>query len=124
MRTDEEWLQLAVDRAVRNVADGGGPFGALVVLDGEVVGAGSNRVTSTFDPTAHAEVVAIRAACRRIKNFSLAGATLYTSCVWAPVCGLVSIGWSMQPTGSPPKLPGSTTPPSTSSSRRRRVRGR
>ena len=86
MRTDEEWLQLAVDRAVRNVADGGGPFGALVVLDGEVVGAGSNRVTSTFDPTAHAEVVAIRAACRQIKNFSLAGATLYTSCEPCPLC--------------------------------------
>ncbi|NCD21127.1 MAG: nucleoside deaminase, partial [Actinobacteria bacterium] len=63
MRTDAEFLALAIDLAVANVADGGGPFGAVVVKDGEVVGRGVNRVTASLDPTAHGEVVAMRDAC-------------------------------------------------------------
>lgn len=83
---DEHWLQQAVDLAVSNVADSGGPFGAIVVRDGEIVATGSNRVTATFDPTAHAEVVAIRAAGTRLGSFSLAGCVLYSSCEPCPMC--------------------------------------
>ena len=83
---DERWLSQAVALATANVADGGGPFGAIVVRDGVVIGTGQNRVTRDNDPTAHAEVQAIRAACRAIDNFSLAGATVYTSCEPCPMC--------------------------------------
>ena len=76
---DADWLAAAVDLAVRNVHEGGGPFGAVIVVDGLQVGAGQNRVTRDNDPTAHAEVVAIRAACAAIGSFALDGATLYTS---------------------------------------------
>jgi tRNA(Arg) A34 adenosine deaminase TadA len=64
----------------------GGPFGAVVVLDGRVVAEGWNQVTSTNDPTAHAEVVAIRRACTALGRFDLKGATLYTSCEPCPMC--------------------------------------
>jgi guanine deaminase len=84
--TDDEWLGAAVDLAVRNVAEGGGPFGAVVVADGRRLGSGQNRVTRDNDPTAHAEVLAIRAACAARGDFSLAGATLYTSCEPCPLC--------------------------------------
>ena len=71
----------------------GGPFGAIVVRGQEIVAEGSNRVTSTNDPTAHAEVVAIREACRRLGVFSLAGCELYTSCEPCPMC-LAAIYWA------------------------------
>jgi len=84
---DAAHLERAVELATRNVADGGGPFGAIVVAaDGTVIGEGQNRVTRDLDPSAHAEVQAIRAACRAIGDFSLAGATLYTSCEPCPMC--------------------------------------
>ncbi|MGY1985650.1 nucleoside deaminase [Blastococcus sp. SYSU DS0669] len=83
---DETWLQQAVDLATANVAAGGGPFGAVVVRGDEVVAIGVNRVTRDLDPTAHAEVSAIRAACRELGVFSLAGCTLYTSCEPCPMC--------------------------------------
>jgi guanine deaminase len=83
---DERWLNRAIELAVENVAAGGGPFGAVIVRDGELVAEGQNRVTATLDPTAHAEVVAIRAACQAIDDFSLAGTTLYTSCEPCPLC--------------------------------------
>jgi guanine deaminase len=83
---DAQWLARSIDLAVANVADGGGPFGALIVRDGVVLAEGQNRVTRDLDPTAHAEVVAIRAACTAIGDFSLAGATLYTSCEPCPLC--------------------------------------
>lgn len=85
-RADTGWLAAAVDLAVRNVADGGGPFGAVVVAGGELLAAGQNRVTRDNDPTAHAEVVVIRAACAARADFSLAGATLYASCEPCPMC--------------------------------------
>lgn len=85
-QTDDGWLSLAIELAVSNVHDGGGPFGAVIVQDGELVGRGQNRVTRDNDPTAHAEVVAIRAACSALNTFSLAGATLYTSCEPCPLC--------------------------------------
>jgi len=86
MGTDAEWLLRAIDLATANVADGGGPFGAVVAAGGAVVGAGANRVTASLDPTAHGEIVAMRDACLRTRDFSLAGATLYTSCEPCPMC--------------------------------------
>src|SRR4051794_6528068 len=90
---DETWLTEAVALATANVADGGGPFGAVVVRAGVVIGTGQNRVTRDNDPTAHAEVQAIRAACRAIGDFSLVGATVYTSCEPCPLC-LAACLWS------------------------------
>jgi guanine deaminase len=84
---DRAFLARAVELATLNVADGGGPFGALVVAaDGTVIGEGQNRVTRDLDPSAHAEVQAIRAACRTVGDFALPGATLYTSCEPCPMC--------------------------------------
>jgi len=83
---DEEWLARTIELATANVAAGGGPFGALIVRDGGLIAEGQNRVTATLDPTAHAEVVAIRAACLAVGDFSLAGSTLYTSCEPCPLC--------------------------------------
>lgn len=83
---DDVWLARAVEVASRNVTEGGGPFGAVVVRAGAEVAAAGNRVTRDLDPTAHAEVVAIRTACRTLNTFSLAGATLYASCEPCPLC--------------------------------------
>jgi guanine deaminase len=83
---DEQWLARTIELATANVAAGGGPFGALIVRDGGLIAEGQNRVTATLDPTAHAEVVAIRAACLAVGDFSLAGSTLYTSCEPCPLC--------------------------------------
>ncbi|MBG6056231.1 guanine deaminase [Salinibacterium sp. CAN_S4] len=84
--SDAQWLERTIELATSNVGSGGGPFGALIVRDGELVAEGQNRVTANLDPTAHAEVVAIRAACQAVGDFSLAGATLYTSCEPCPLC--------------------------------------
>lgn len=83
---DLVWLERSIRVATENVADGGGPFGAVIVRDGKPVAEGRNRVTANLDPTAHAEVVAIRAACQALGDFSLAGATLYCSCEPCPLC--------------------------------------
>lgn len=83
----ERWLRRAVELAVRAVESGsGGPFGAVVVRAGTVVGEGWNRVLETNDPTAHAEVVAIRAACAALGTFDLAGCEVYASCEPCPMC--------------------------------------
>ena len=71
----------------------GGPFGCVIVKNGIVIGRGNNRVTSTNDPTAHAEVVAIRDACRHLNSFQLEGCTIYTSCEPCPMC-LGAIYWA------------------------------
>jgi guanine deaminase len=92
-RTDADWLAEAVDLATWNVAQGGGPFGALIVADGVELGRGVNRVTRDNDPTAHAEVCAIRTACAAKGDFRLHGATLYTSCEPCPLC-LSSALWA------------------------------
>ena len=84
--TDLAWLDRAVELATQNVADDGGPFAALIVRGDELVAVGTNRVTRDLDPTAHAEVVAIREACTRLGDFSLAGSVLYTSCEPCPLC--------------------------------------
>lgn len=93
VRTDADWLAEAVDLATWNVAEGGGPFGALIVQNGVELGRGVNRVTRDNDPTAHAEVCAIRAACTGKNDFRLQGATLYTSCEPCPLC-LSSALWA------------------------------
>jgi guanine deaminase len=90
---DPGWLERAIDLATTNVAAGGGPFGAVVVRDGSLLAEGTNRVTADLDPTAHAEVVAIRRACRSIGDFALAAATLYASCEPCPLC-LCSSLWA------------------------------
>ena len=82
-----EFLRRAIALATANVVHGkGGPFGAVIVRDGRIVGEGANSVTSTYDPTAHGEVNAIRAACRALGTFSLEGCELYTSCEPCPMC--------------------------------------
>lgn len=83
----EIFLKQAIDLAVENVRSGmGGPFGALVVRGREVIATGTNRVTTTNDPTAHAEVTAIRAACQKLGAFQLDGCEIYTSCEPCPMC--------------------------------------
>ena len=91
--TNEEFMKEAIDMAIDNVANGGGPFGAVIVKDGKVIGRGVNRVTAQCDPTAHAEVSAIRDAARNTGSFSLEGATIYTSCEPCPMC-LGAIYWA------------------------------
>ena len=84
--SSDAWLREAVALAERNVADGGGPFGALVARGSEIISTGVNRVTPDLDPTAHAEVVAIRAACRALGDFKLTGCVLVSSCEPCPLC--------------------------------------
>ena len=91
--SDSKFLKIAAELAEANVENGGGPFGAVVVKDGEVIATGVNRVTSNNDPTAHAEVMAIREACSKLKTFSLAGATVYSSCEPCPMC-LSALYWA------------------------------
>jgi guanine deaminase len=87
-------MQAAIDLAIAGVAAGrGGPFGCVIVKKGEIIGRGCNEVTSTNDPTAHAEVVAIRDACRRLGVFHLTGCELYASCEPCPMC-LAAIYWA------------------------------
>ena len=87
-------MREAVDLARSGMQEkGGGPFGALVVCDGRIVGRGNNRVTEQLDPTAHAEIVAIREACRALGRFDLRGCVLYTSCEPCPMC-LAAIYWA------------------------------
>lgn len=83
---EEQFLARAIDLATRNVHDGGGPFGALIVTDEGRTFEGTNRVTANNDPTAHAEVMAIRNACSSLQTFDLSGCTLYTSCEPCPLC--------------------------------------
>jgi guanine deaminase len=83
---EQKWLAAAVRLAAENVAAGGGPFGAVVVRDGEIVATGTNQVTPALDPTAHAEVVAIRAACAELNDFRLTGCVLASSCEPCPLC--------------------------------------
>jgi guanine deaminase len=88
------FMQRAIALAVESVNSGrGGPFGAVIVRNGEVLATGSNLVTATNDPTAHAEVVVIRNACKKLGSFSLKGCEIYTSCEPCPMC-LAAIYWA------------------------------
>ena len=90
---DKEMMREAIRLADESVANGGGPFGAVIVKDGEIIAATSNRVTLDNDPTAHAEVNCIRMACKRLGTFDLSGCTIYTSCEPCPMC-LGAIYWA------------------------------
>lgn len=90
----KEFMIRAIELSRNNMQAGvGGPFGAVIVKDGKIIGEGWNKVTSSNDPTAHAEVVAIRNACESVRNFSLDGAEIYTSCEPCPMC-LSAIYWA------------------------------
>ena len=86
--TDEDirFMNMAATLAENNIDEGGGPFGAVIVRNGEVVATGVNRVTANNDPTAHAEVSAIRNACSKEQTFNLSGCVIYTSCEPCPMC--------------------------------------
>lgn len=91
---NEKRMLESIQLAVENVLTGqGGPFGAIVVKDGQIIGRGSNRVTSLNDPTAHAEVQAIREACSHLNHFQLTGCEIYTSCEPCPMC-IGAIYWA------------------------------
>lgn len=90
---DRQFMQMAIDASIENVNNGGGPFGAVIVRNDEVVSVGTNRVTANNDPTAHAEVSAIRSACKKLETFKLSDCVIYTSCEPCPMC-LSAIYWS------------------------------
>ncbi len=86
-------MQKAIDLSLNSIKNGGGPFGAVIVKNGQIIAAASNNVTQQNDPTAHAEVSVIRAACKSLKTFDLTNCELYTSCEPCPMC-LGAIYWS------------------------------
>jgi len=94
MKTHKEYLSLAVEEALKGIgAREGGPFGAVIVRDGQILGRGHNRVLCTNDPTAHAEICAIRKACEKLKTPHLTGAVLYTNFEPCPMC-LAAVYWA------------------------------
>jgi tRNA(Arg) A34 adenosine deaminase TadA len=91
---DNPFMARAIQLSIENVRSGrGGPFGAVIVKDGNMIAEEANQVTSTSDPTAHAEILAVRAACARLKVFDLHGCEIYTSCEPCPMC-LGAIYWA------------------------------
>lgn len=88
-----DFLKLAIDLAIKNVKSEGGPFGAVMVKDGEVIASSGNRVTGNNDPTAHAEILAIRIAAEKLNTWDLSGCSLYASCEPCPMC-LGAIYWA------------------------------
>ena len=94
MQGNPIFMQQAIDLATQNVLTGaGGPFGCVIVLHGQVIATGSNCVTSHNDPTAHAEITAIRAACKKLNSFQLTECEVYTSCEPCPMC-MAALYWS------------------------------
>src|SRR5438876_1229474 len=94
LSTPEHWMREAISLGQAGMRqNGGGPFGAVVICNQEIVGRGNNQVTSLLDPTAHAEVMAIRDACRALSRFELRGCELYTTCEPCPMC-LAAIYWA------------------------------
>lgn len=93
MKSKEELMRTAIRLANENVENGGGPFGAVIARNGEIVATGVNRVTAQCDPTAHAEVSAIRNAAEKLHTFNLSGCEIYTSCEPCPMC-LAAIYWA------------------------------
>jgi len=92
--THQEFMKEAILLAEQHLHNKmGGPFGCVIVKDGKIIGRGNNRVTGTNDPTAHAEIVAIREACKNLSSFQLTGCTLYTTCEPCPMC-LGAIYWA------------------------------
>jgi len=95
-QTHSLFLQQAIDLAITSARNQGGPFGAIVVKDGKIIGRGRNQVTENCDPSAHAEIMAIRDACKTINDFSLNDCTIYSSCEPCPMC-LSAIYWARIP---------------------------
>lgn len=91
--TKEELMRKAIEISIESVRNGGGPFGAIIARKGEIIAEGSNGVTIYNDPTAHAEVTAIRKACEKLGTFDLTGCEIYTSCEPCPMC-LGAIYWA------------------------------
>ena len=89
----EEFMKRAIELSIESVNKGGGPFGCVIVKDRKIISEGSNKVTSTNDPTAHGEIVAIREACKKLNNFNLNGYELYSTCEPCPMC-LSAIYWA------------------------------
>lgn len=90
---DSRYMEMAAGLSAASIDNGGGPFGAVIVKDGEVIATGSNSVTLSNDPTAHAEVTAIRRACARLNTFRLDGCVVYSSCEPCPMC-LSALYWA------------------------------
>ena len=90
---DAKFMEMAINLSIENIDNGGGPFGAVIVRDGEVIATGTNRVVPNSDPTAHAEIMAIRDACAKLKTFQLTGTTIYSSCEPCPMC-LSALYWA------------------------------
>ena len=88
-----EFMKRAIQLSKESVNSGGGPFGTVIVKDNKIIAEGLNRVTPTKDPTAHGEIVAIREACKKLKDFSLKGCELYSNCEPCPMC-LSAIYWA------------------------------
>ena len=86
-------MKRAIELSIASVNSGGGPFGCVIVKNDKIISEGSNKVTSSNDPTAHGEIVAIREACKKIKNFSLSDCELYSTCEPCPMC-LSAIYWA------------------------------
>lgn len=94
MEKHQEFMRSAIDLSLQNVEKGlGGPFGAVIVKDGEIIAQSANTVTTTNDPTAHSEVATIRLACAKLNTFNLEGCVIYTSCEPCPMC-LGAIYWA------------------------------
>ena len=93
MESKNKFMLRAIELSIKSASGIGGPFGCVVVKDNMIVAEGSNKVTFSNDPTAHAEVVAIREACKKLNTFNLVGCDLYTSCEPCPMC-LSAIYWS------------------------------
>ena len=93
MNYSDKFMRKAIALSVANINNGGGPFGAVIVKDGKIVSTGVNRVTANTDPTAHAEVTAIRKAAKKLGTFDLKGCEIYTSCEPCPMC-LGAIYWA------------------------------
>jgi len=91
--TDKQLMQKAIDLSIENIKRGGGPFGAVIAKNGKIVSTGVNRVTKNNDPTAHAEIDAIRKAARKLGTFDLSGCEIYASCEPCPMC-LSAIYWA------------------------------
>ncbi len=90
---DARFMEMAIRLSEENIDRGGGPFGAVIVRDGEVIATGANSVVPTNDPTAHAEVTAIRNACKKLGSYELTGCTVYSSCEPCPMC-LAALYWA------------------------------
>lgn len=93
MESNKKFMRKAIALSIRNIQKGGGPFGAVIVKDGKIIATGVNKVTVKNDPTAHAEVVAIRKAAKKLGTFDLSGCEIYTSCEPCPMC-LGAVYWA------------------------------